>query len=88
MLSQSVFDIFCLFYSDTLLGGECQDVGDSAAEWFSKYLGTECRLYYMAPSHNPRYFNNHSIFGQLGKPDEQVICTIEIVKILILLSVC
>ena len=36
----------------------------------------------------PRYFNSYSIFGQLGKPDEQVICTIEIVKILILLSVC
>ena len=62
------------FYSDTLLDGECQDVGDSAAQWFSKYLGTECRLYYMAPSHKPRYFTEHSMFGPLGKPDEQVIC--------------
>lgn len=64
--------LFC-FYSDTLLGGECQDVGDSAAEWFSKYLGIQCRLYYMAPSHKPRFFTDHSLFGSLGKLDEQVI---------------
>ena len=55
-----------------LLGGECQDVGDSAAQWFSKYLGRECRLYYMSPSHKPRYFTDHSHYGPLGKPDEQV----------------
>ena len=36
-----------IFYSDTLSTGECQDVGDSAAQWFSKYLGIECRLYYV-----------------------------------------
>ena len=55
-----------------LLGGECQDVGDSAAQWFTKYLGRECRLYYMSPSHKPRYFTDHSQYGPLGKPGEQV----------------
>ena len=55
-----------------LLGGECQDVGDDAAQWFSKYLGRECRLYYMSPSHKPRYFTDHSRYGPLGKPGEQV----------------
>ena len=59
--------------SDKLINGECQDVGDAAAQWFSKYLGTECRLYYMTPSHKPRYTSEHSRYGSLAKPNEQVI---------------
>ena len=60
--------------SDKSINGECQDVGDTAAQWFSKYLGIECRLYYMAPSHKPRYTSEHSRYGSLAKPNEQVIC--------------
>ena len=59
--------------SDKSINGECQDVGDNAAQWFSKYLGIECRLYYMSPSHKPRYFTDHSRYGSLGKPGEQVM---------------
>ena len=68
----SIFNMYLFICSDMLLDGECQDVGDGAAQWFSKYLGIECRLYYMSPSHKPRYFTDHSRYGPLGKPDEQV----------------
>ena len=61
------------FNSDKSINGECQDVGDSAAQWFSKYLGIQCRLYYMTSSHKPRYATEHSRYGSLGKLDEQVI---------------
>ena len=64
--------LFIYFCSDTLSTGECQDVGYNAAQWFSKYLGIECRLCYMAPSNRPRYFTEHSLFGPLGMPGEQV----------------
>ena len=70
----SVYILSYVFsFSDKDMKGECQDVGDSAAQWFSKYLGIECRLYYMSPSHKPRYFTDHSRYGSLGKPDEEVI---------------
>jgi len=61
-----------MYYSDGLMSGEGQDVGDEAGQWFSKYLGIECRMYYMSPSHQPRYFVDHTMFGSLGKPGEQV----------------
>ena len=60
-----------LQYRDMLLGGECQDVGDTA-QWFIKYLGRECRLYYMSPLPKPRYFTDHYQYGPMGKPGEQV----------------
>ena len=50
-----------------LLGGKCQDDGDSAAQWFTKYLGRERRLYYMSPTHKPRYFTDHSQYGSPRK---------------------
>ncbi|XP_065883425.1 mitochondrial amidoxime-reducing component 1-like isoform X2 [Dysidea avara] len=57
--------------SDGCISGEGQDVGDEASQWFSKYLGIECRMYYMSPSHQPRYFTDHTTYGSLGKPSEQ-----------------
>ena len=54
------------------MSGEGQYVGDEASQWFSKYLGIDCGMYYMSPSHQARFFADHTVYGSLGKHGEQV----------------
>ncbi len=53
--------------------GEGIYMGDEIGSWFSRYLGDEgCSVYYMSPSHKPRYLMDDPVWTDLTQPGDQV----------------
>ena len=53
--------------------GEGSDIGDIASEWISKFLDMEgCRMFFMSPSHCPRFLLNDTRFLDDCGPNEVV----------------